>query len=1395
MKNRISISAIITIIIFCTSLLFISCEGFLNAKETSSQISDSISYANAPFYTIFVDDSEGNGVIKAPAGGETQKKVSDSFTINYDPAPAYEFLYWKIIDKNNNNQEYANGEYFEIETLTNSETKCTFVRAPAAGMKLCLVPVLSERPQIISWNPKREPEGVNRDSRIEVMFDRPMALESIYYTKAEFDKLTEEKSISISNFLPEGGTVFEEHKYYGYKTAGDDTIVFKNIQIVSNDAQKENLLKYFEAPQFEDREHTSLAISVKKTNNIPNIPVNTNLQVTIDNNFYCYSGIYEKPVSLREKKTWPYWVNGKTDTTKPTVQNLEVKIVRNGNPTAALTANGTRLTMNNERLLKIKVNVTDYGSCPASSFDLVLSDGKRIPIYYERVQGAFASCGDNYVYALTKEDIPDGVNDYSFYLQFKDNSGNPAEGPYGPYNIRIDTVPIAKNDTSFPTKELSCPEPEPNLTPETVISETTSITFKYKCNASDYSGGKLYYRPAKPTTDPDWQDWSNVTDYVSLDSGSSEHTATIPNLPYGTTYELKADFYDTAENPTSYIFKKNTLPLPYSSSNTTVSFCDFPTSVKITPEDTSKISDETKLTYRWRYNKNANWPAWENDSSVNSITYIKENQRFNVQLSSGLKYNDITQYYSDNTDSFFLRRLPFNREYQVKIRSTNYERITEKGYDNYNKEYTNSIESFLSETIKSKAILNITSRETIYEETSCKRRYSFENSSAGIKYTYYKYNADGTPGTETSGTTTSDGVTSINNLELNAHYHFTFESYNIDEDNVCSPEYIKEDDFWTSDEFIYKPKTVTNLDIVTTATTALVTWTKPENSDFDHYKITYSWVGNNVNVVVNIPADRESYLITGLPPSRVTFYCDVECISVDGVSSGGKHASGITKKPSGLISLTRISISSNSKVSCSYAGEGYYNGKLKYGTSYNELNQESDYSGFNLPNDDPDDESDDIYYFQLYDENGMPSSQIRATARPYTIDYNKYYLQTFDYNKSTSSATWTWSWEPTQWLYLLYRKAGTNDKWTGRSIPSTTSTTTTISSLNLDYGCDYEIRFSDSFDSRNNTYGALYAAAFVSVPPNEQQSIITGITSSEIKHDSVKLSWDKFTDCNYYNIYCGNTLFADRLIPNNSNASEQSVVLTHLEPSTTYNFYIVPHRGNVEDSLYESNKITIKTAEPPDNMEIPPVSIFTVGSADHWIVKPGTTNEQIKDSDSWETVSLSWDITNFFQYSFKIAYRESSSNGEWNSICVDSHEFSTNGERYWIKGLKDATKYDFKIYTLQTIGDKTYESLPVMRSCYTNSKPAKFISSQQSDTSVTVTWEYPQGQYSKVELRISNVGNYLVKTIYYTDSEKPYSYTFNDLEPGGIPTWIYLYTYVDQYNNSYSQSSKKIVCE
>ncbi len=536
-------------ILFC----FTSCENFHNGFEVRKQIEASIAYNNAPSFIISFDYPESSGVMRSPSGSEISKKVTDSFTVWFDPLPGYEFVSWKIIDSATKT-EIKNGEYLTLENIDQAQTTCSFTKAPEKNIKLCLSPVIAERPQIIFNSPVSL--STLKDSRIQVRFDHDMDPYSIYFTQTEIDEL-KNKGIADTDFLPPLDDTQQNH--YGYKK--DDKVFFKNITI-QNEKTGENLNHCFDAPEFENTR--ALSIAVKDKNSLEDF---TPVLVTIEKGFFYTEKISTldkgKLVEMSEKKTWMYQVNAKTDKNLPIVPkqgNEDLFSLRLTDGTQIKTIewlniqnDGTGindLTYVKDNKLYLDFQIQDEnGSGPAPSFKLYATkifdgDYNDIRIWGGAVMLFPVKYANPYVFdfqTLTSDsaifkgtldlsvmNLDDGI--YWLYCTFTDKSGNEAEYPiefdgnnWYYYYFAIDN-------------EFSMPEPE--------ITDESDSEIKFKISWTPCIDLKETVVRYKKENEESWSEPFII--------GREENYKIFTGLEIATTYDFEITYFDFAGNEKIY---------------------------------------------------------------------------------------------------------------------------------------------------------------------------------------------------------------------------------------------------------------------------------------------------------------------------------------------------------------------------------------------------------------------------------------------------------------------------------------------------------------------------------------------------------------------------------------------------------------------------------------------------------------------------------------------------------------------------------------------------------------------------------------------------------------------------------------------------------------------------
>ncbi len=152
---------------FCIALT--ACENFLSGGLLKKQLQADIEYAKAPFYTIKVEAVENSGKIKTPVSGEIEKKVTDMFTVKFEPASNYEFIKWEAYFTDKTESDEKISDYIEFEDEKELETKVTLKKAyPSLGIR----PVCPEK---LTYNIfPGNGEQVPRDSSIEITFNKTL---------------------------------------------------------------------------------------------------------------------------------------------------------------------------------------------------------------------------------------------------------------------------------------------------------------------------------------------------------------------------------------------------------------------------------------------------------------------------------------------------------------------------------------------------------------------------------------------------------------------------------------------------------------------------------------------------------------------------------------------------------------------------------------------------------------------------------------------------------------------------------------------------------------------------------------------------------------------------------------------------------------------------------------------------------------------------------------------------------------------------------------------------------------------------------------------------------------------------------------------------------------------
>lgn len=499
--------------VFGLVLLFASCSNFMKSQKVRDEILNAIDYNNALSYEIYVASDKNTGVIKNPAGGETQKKVTDVFNIEFDTAADYEFIKWKIIDSESKT-EYQNGDYLLLESIDSEYTKCTFLKAPEDGIKLTLYAVVEKRPRVISYSPQWTAEGAYRDARIRVMFDQDMNSDSIYFNDAEIAELKAEYELTDSDFYKNG-----DQKVYYYVL--DGLQYYKNISIVDYIKGTSILNKYGE-PYFEDPR----TLVIPANGDGPD--AGTQILVSISNAISCIK--QNKNVSLKDEIPWIYYVNINTDKLPPVLS--DGSDINNSDNTHSVLASSTQ--SNPKRLHKgqlyLNLTVTDAGSGPTGFFTMNLENLDQTKTYsinipYKNVTSNTA----NYQGVFS---FPSYVSDGKYKIAsitYKDKNDRPDTKEFNYYIIK-DTTPPEITSIAY--------------TP--VDSSKLNFSFGVTDAVNEFQKVEIKMREKGSS-----EEWNTIPLTTTFTYGSSNRD--INGIDFNKAYEFNALFYDEAYNTTEII--------------------------------------------------------------------------------------------------------------------------------------------------------------------------------------------------------------------------------------------------------------------------------------------------------------------------------------------------------------------------------------------------------------------------------------------------------------------------------------------------------------------------------------------------------------------------------------------------------------------------------------------------------------------------------------------------------------------------------------------------------------------------------------------------------------------------------------------------------------------------
>ena len=175
-----------------------------------------------------------------------------------------------------------------------------------------------------------------------------------------------------------------------------------------------------------------------------------------------------------------------------------------------------------------------------------------------------------------------------------------------------------------------------------------------------------------------------------------------------------------------------------------------------------------------------------------------------------------------------------------------------------------------------------------------------------------------------------------------------------------------------------------------------------------------------------------------------------------------------------------------------------------------------------------------------------------------------------------------------------------------------------------------------------------FAYEFVNV---KKPAAVTGLKTSAISYNTIKLTWNKVTGANGYDIYMNGKKI--------KTVTSTSYTVAKLKSGTTYKFAVKPYTKNGSSTLYGSTLKTLTTSTNPVTVNFK----LTAGSR--------------KATVKWNKVTGA--------SGYKIYYK-TLKNGSWKLLKTVNNKTTS----YTKTGLTKGKTYYFTVKAYRTVGGKTY---------------------------------------------------------------------------------------------------------
>ena len=426
---------------------------------------------------------------------------SHSYNLSFEPDNDWEFIYWKIYDSTTGT-EIPNGQYIQIDNVYESTTTYSLAQVPLdPQLKLTIQPVIAERPQIISYSPILSRELTLKDTTIQVIFDKDINEDSIYYTEPELTALMAELEITSKDDPRLRKTqVGTQTKYYGY--IKNDEYFYKSFSIKNNNNLSQSLNAYFGAPVFDTSRELSIPTITDKEHLFDNY---TKILVTLEKDFFYDEPINQtktKSVAMAGSKKWIYQVNNDTDTQAPEIDAFTFGTFAEAaeSPFDNYNNIGVANFLPDDGSVNLSLSITDDKSEMSSSFSFILK--RLVDENYNEVNEAEVKTVYSYDYVNYKEaifnktldfsNLPDGIYRASFV--FSDRSSNPLSYPENDKEFYF------IKDTAAPA--ITTPRAQFELSNAEQITSSNKITLNFPASelSKDIKSFEITYVASDQTT-------------------------------------------------------------------------------------------------------------------------------------------------------------------------------------------------------------------------------------------------------------------------------------------------------------------------------------------------------------------------------------------------------------------------------------------------------------------------------------------------------------------------------------------------------------------------------------------------------------------------------------------------------------------------------------------------------------------------------------------------------------------------------------------------------------------------------------------------------------------------------------------------------------------------------